>query len=182
MVGFCRALLFFGERIWAGAGFRREVARVVLAAGALLAATGAGFWGAVRTRFLVTSSAFSLSSLDSSSLDRFLPRVVVCLGAGLAGAGLVAAALLAGAARVLRAVVAGGGGCFLMVVLAGAAGLAGAGFEAAVVVAGARSSERGSCRLVAGTRLTRLSRRDRRLAHCASHIARNFSFRALTTK
>jgi len=145
---------------------------VVLVAGALLAATGAGFWAAVRARFLVTSSAFSLSSLDISSLDRFAERLAV---RSLGATGMVAAALLAGAARVLRAVVAGGG-CFLVVVgLAGAASLVGAGFDAVVVAAGARSSAKGSCRLVAGTRLTRLSRRDRRLAHCASHMARNFS-------
>ena len=35
---FCRALLFFGETIWAGAGCCPEGARVVLAAGVLLVA------------------------------------------------------------------------------------------------------------------------------------------------
>ena len=56
--------------------------------------------------FLGTSSSavFSLSSLDISSLPRFLPRVVVGFGADLVAAGF-GAAFVAGAGFVARAVV-----------------------------------------------------------------------------
>jgi len=165
LAGF-RALFVFGDKMAAGAaGFCLEAARVVLVAGAL--ATGAGFDVAVRALFL-TASAFSLSSLEISSLDRFLPRAAV-FGAGLAGAGFGAGLLLVGAARVLRAA-AGAGTAFLVTMGLGS-----------TFSAGARSSMMGIWRLLAGMRLTRRSRRDCREAHCASHMALNFSLRALTT-
>ena len=54
----------------------------------------------------------------------------------------------------------------------GGADLAGADF---VGTEASRRSTRGVWRLVGGMRLTRRSRRDRRLAHWASHWARSFS-------
>ena len=54
----------------------------------LALATGAGFWVAVLARFLVTSSAFSLSSLDRLS-ERLAVR-------SLGATGTVAAALVVG--------------------------------------------------------------------------------------
>ena len=149
-------------------------------------------------RFLGTgSSAFSLSSLDMSSLTRFLVRVVACLGAALVGAALDAAGLVVGVVRVLRVTGAGAGAFFVVVGLVGAAftgaglgarvagaDMAGAGMAGSGMVragmAGASTSTNDIWRWVAGTRLTRRSRRARRLAHWASHIARNFSLRALT--
>lgn len=83
------ALLFFGDKTWAVAALVREAARVVrvVAAGA--------FGAAALTLFLGTASsaAFSLSSLDISSLPRFFPRadfvslVAVGFGAALMTAG-----------------------------------------------------------------------------------------------
>lgn len=167
-----------------------RVVRVVAAAAAGLAAAGALAVAAL-TLFLGTASsaAFSLSSLDTSSLPRFFPRVVlfslvtVGLGAALVatgfGAGFASSLGAAdfdeeavGAVRVL--LVAGAevdadadAGAFF----AGAA-LAGADF---VGTEASRRSIRGVWRLVGGMRLTRRSRRDRRLAHWASHWARSFS-------
>jgi hypothetical protein len=164
--GFCRALLFLGESIAAGVVFWREAARVVLAVAAGLATGTGAFCTGARTRFLGTSrAAFSLSSLDISSLPRFLPREVVCLGIGFVAVGfatvLVGAAVVA-AVRVLR--VAGAGAAFFLVIAAFAgAALAVVGLGARL--GGASSSESGIWRFVAGTRLTRRSRRDRRLAH-----------------
>lgn len=172
--------------------FDREAALVALAAGLLTA--GAFGTVAALARFLGTAnSAFSLSSLDNSSLVRFLARVElvslvsVALIVGLVGARLGAAlgaslgvtaldvvvVVVAGAARVFRAVFAGAaaflvGTVFVEVEEAGSAAL--------------RSSVRGSWRLVGGMRLTRRSRRDWRLAHCASHCACSFSLRASTVK
>lgn len=189
--------MFFGDSTSAGAVFRDavRVARVVGADG--LAATGCfAVVVAARTRFLGTARSaetFSLSSLATSSLLRFLPRVEVvgtdlegaCLATGLvAGFGAALAVpgrdvvVLAGAALVLRAGAGAGAGAFLVgAALTGVgAGFAGDGGD------GARSSISGIRRFVAGTRFTRRSRRDRRLAHCASHIARSFSLRALTVR
>lgn len=82
-----------------------------------------------------------------------------------------------GAVRVLRVAGAGAGAdVFLATVVL----VAGAG--AATGCAGADALRRSSsvvCRVTVGMRLTRLSRRDCRLAHCASHCARNFSLREL---
>jgi hypothetical protein len=190
-VGFCRALLFFGERTWVGAVFWRDAARVVLAVAGLVAGA-AGFCAGARTRFLETSrAAFSLSSLDNSSLLRFLPRVkVVGLAAGLEATGLAAVdllgAVLARAVRVLAVavvvveIVAEAGAFFVGAAFVDATDLVGAGFGARI--AGVSSSTSGIWRLVVGMRLTRRSRRDRRLAHCASHCARNFSWRVLTAQ
>lgn len=84
-----------------------------------------------------------------------------------------------GAVRVLRVAGAGAGAgadVFLVTVVL----VAGAG--AATGCAGADALRRSSsvvCRVTVGMRLTRLSRRDCRLAHCASHCARSFSLREL---
>lgn len=193
VAGFARLLLFFGDSMSAGAVFR-DAARVDLAAGAAGLAATVCFVAVVaaRTRFLGTersTETFSLSSLAASSLLRFLLRVEAvgtdlddaCLVTGLAagfGAALAAAGrdvVVVGAVRVFGAGAgaeagaetgagAGAGaffvGAFLGAALAGAgSGFAGGGGE------GARSSTRGIWRFVAGTRFTRLSRRDRRLAH-----------------
>jgi hypothetical protein len=108
---FWRGLLFLGERIEEGAAFWREAARV---ARVVVGLAGAGAFCAPRTRFLGTSSAFSLSSLDSSSLLRFLVRVVAGLTAVFvvvfaAGAVFVVMAAAAGAARVFLVAGAGAG-------------------------------------------------------------------------
>ena len=105
--------------------------------------------------------------------------MTVGLGAGLGASFAVAGRDIevAGAARVLRVAGAGAGGAFLV-----GAALTGAGAGAGLAGGdgGVRSSMSGIWRLVAGTRFTRRSRRERRLAHCASHIARSFSLRAWT--
>jgi hypothetical protein len=159
---------FFGEStVW------REVARVALVVGALEA--GAVLVAGARALFLLTSKeAFSLFSEESSSLPRFLPRseVEVGLATVLVAVGLEDAFLLgavfARAVRVLVVVAVGGAGFLTAAVgLTGAAFVAGAG--------GVRISTSGVARLVAGTRLTRLSRRSRMLAHWTSHIARSLS-------
>jgi len=153
-----------------------RVARVVAVGFAAACAFGAG----PLARFLGTASsaaAFSLSSLDISSLARFFARVelvslvMVDFTAGLVATRLVASlssslgaaaccVLVVGAARVLRVVAAGA-----------AAFLDGTALAAADVVGSVplRRSVRGSWRLVGGMRLTRRSRRDWRLAHWASH-------------
>jgi hypothetical protein len=189
---FWRGFEFFGDRTCAATVvFWRDAARVERVVGAAgLAAAGAFSFEAVAlTRFLGTSSsAFSLSSLEISSLPRFLVRVAVavCFGAGFAAAGfclgaVVFVVVVAGAARVLRVAGAGAGAdaffaaaVFVDVALV----LAGLGAGAR----GARSSTSGIWRLVAGMRLTRRSRRERRLAAWASIIARSLSTRASTVR
>ena len=147
-------------------------------------------------RFFGTGrSAFSLSSPDISSLLRFLARVVF-VGCAYVGVGLALAAGFArlmsgeevagaeelvgiefvGAARVLREAGAGAGAD---VFLAAAVLVVGAG-AVATGCAGADALRRSSSvvwRVTVGMRLTRRSRRDCMLAHCASHCARSFSFR-----
>lgn len=205
VAGFDRLLLFFGESTSGGAVFR-DAARVDLTAGAAVFETAACFAVVVaaRTLFFGTSrSTFSLSSLAASSLLRFFPRVEVvgtdfegaCLDTGLVvglGAGAARAVagrdvvVAAGAARVFGAGAgavtgAGAGAAFFAVVFLVGTALAGAGAGLATGGGGgARSSMSGICRFVAGTRFTRRSRRDWRLAHWASHMARSFSLRALT--
>jgi hypothetical protein len=159
---------FLGERTVC-----REAARVALVVGALEA--GAALVAGARALFLLTSKeAFSLFSEDSSSLPRFLPRVEVEVGlaTGLVIVALVVEDLLgavfARAVRVLDVVVAAATGFFTAGPVLTGAGL-GTGAD------GVRISRIGVARFVAGTRLTRRSRRSRMLAHWASHIARSLS-------
>ena len=162
----------------------RDAARVVRVVVAGFAGAAALLVGA-RARFLGTASSavvFSLSSLEMSSLLRFFARVadvslvIVDLIFGLvAGFGIFADAFAEGAfgaVRVLRAA-----GTVAPAALVTTAALVGAGV---MVPAPERSSTRETCLLLDGIRLTRRSRRDCRLAHCASHWARSFSFRAST--
>jgi len=187
------AALVFGDNTCAvAAGLVRDAARVdrTVAVGA------EGFRAIVLVRFLGTGrSVFSLSSPalsspDISSLLRFLARVFF-VALAYAGVGLVAlaagltrsskedagleeepvAALVGAAVRALRVAVA-------------VAFLVGAGFAggAATTTGGAgaetlRSWRSVVWRVTTGMRLTRRSRRDCILAHCASHWARNFSVR-----
>jgi hypothetical protein len=166
-----RLLVGLGERTCAadGATFL-EAARVLRAAG-----TGAAAGlVVVLTRFFGTlSSSFSLSP---SSDGRFLPRVVV-FGAGFGAA-------FAGTALVFRAA-----GCVAVRAGTGARAAFGAaslfvGEDFATFTGpladGSSSSERLMVRLLLGMRLTRRSRRDRRLATWASHMATSFSPRAFT--
>lgn len=157
-----RLLLGLGDKTWGAAFLDAALVLLVVAAG--LPGAVVGF-----ARFLGTfSSSFSLSP---SSDGRFLPRAI--LGTGL-GAGL------AGTARVLRAtaVVAAGARIGAVVVPSAISFLAGN-----FAVAGMDASRRSMSfilRLLLGMRLMRRSRRDRRLATCASHMATSFSLRALT--
>jgi hypothetical protein len=137
-------------------------------------------------RFLGTgSSAFSLSSLDISSLLRFFARVVfvafayagvgfVGLGAGAdlgrsseakAGAAAdIATAFVGAAFRVLR--MAGAGAVALLVGAAVLAVVVVAGADCAVAGAAAlRSSRSVVWRVTTGMRFTRRSRRDCNEAH-----------------
>lgn len=187
--GFARALpaLSFGDRTWAGAGLARDVARVALVD---VARTGAAlilFFGTAM------SVLFSLLSVDNSSLPRLRLVVFLVVAGCFEAAADNALAVMAAAAatRVFRAaaVVYGGDdlpGGVVQVGFVSAAFAAGAlrttAFDGAaveraglVVPAALSRFTSGICRIVAGIRLTRLSRRDRRLAHCASHIARSFS-------
>ena len=173
-----RLLLGLGDRTWAvaeGTPFL-EAARVLRAAavGADDGGCAAGFAVAFARFFGTLSSSFSLSP---SSDGRFFPR-----GAAL---GAVLAAAFVGAALVLRA-------AGWVVVRLGVGTTTGAGTVsfltgedlvgfAGTLVIGSRSSKRLMLRLLFGMRLTRRSRRDRRLATCASHMAVSFSPRALTS-
>lgn len=150
-----RLFVGFGERTWLADGaIFLDAARVLREAGA--AALVAAF-----TRFFGTlSSSFSLSP---SSEGRFLPRTVA-FGAGFAATG----AGFAGAALVLRAA-----GCVAVRVGTGASTAFGAASLlrgedfatfAELLADGSSSSTRVMVRLLLGMRLTRRSRRDRRLA------------------
>ena len=70
------ALSFLGDKTWAGVALVREAARVVRVLAAGLVAAGA-LGATVLVLFLGTASsaAFSLSSLEISSLPRFFVRV-----------------------------------------------------------------------------------------------------------
>jgi hypothetical protein len=164
---------FLGERT-----FCLEAARVALVEVALVAAAGAGagLAAGARALFLLTSeAAFSLSSEAISSLPRFLPRT--CFATGFATVCLVVVgllgAVLARAVLVLDVVVVAAGFLIVAAALVTGAALTCAGFGAGA--GGTRRSTSGVPRLVAGTRLTRRSRRSRMLAHWASHIARSLS-------
>lgn len=164
--GFERALAlsFLGDKTWAGTAFVREAARVVRVVGAVLVAA-AGLWVAALALFLGTASsaAFSLSSLDNSSLLRFFARVAfgslvsVALPAGAVAMAFVAGAagldvvVVVGVVRGLRVAGAGAGAFFAVAAFTGAA--------SAILDASSRSI-RDIWRLVAGMRLTRRSRRD----------------------
>jgi hypothetical protein len=168
-------LVGLGDRTWAaaaGAPFL-EAARVLRAAGAGALVGATGFVVAFARFFGTLSSSFSLSP---SSDGRFFPRVVVfgaAFVAAFAGAALVFRAAGGTAARTGTGARTGAGAVSFfagegLVTLTGAA------------VEGSRSSTRLMFRLLLGMRLTRRSRRDRRLATWASHIATSFSPRALT--
>jgi hypothetical protein len=171
-----RLLSGFGDSTCDGTALR-EAARVLRVAAGLAGAT-------VFARFLGTlSSSFSLSP---SSEGRFFPRVV--FGAGFeAGFGASFFAAGAGAVRVLRVAAVGAVGRVGTGVGAGADAMAGAGAATGAgttcffagtaltgLAAGSAASRRSMSfmlRLLAGMRLTRRSRRDRRLATWASHMA-----------
>lgn len=154
-----------------------------------------GFWGAAGAAagalafFLGFSTSFSFST---SSDVLFLPRpdVSVTFGSGLLLVVVVAARLrVAGAggavlaARVGTGAGAGMGGATSF--LETAVFAARVAFVAGLVTFGgateaSRRSWRVMLRLEAGIRLTRRSRRERRDAHWASHMALSFSLRAFT--
>lgn len=169
-----RALLVFGDRTWGAGSTFLEAALVVRARGA--GAALALFLGMLR------SPLFSLSSAEMSSLFRLTPRVdfgaafATTFDSGFAGAGFGAAT--AGAAVRVRRAGAGADSLVSFASFASRAFLIAAGFWDAA--AGSRISMSLVLRLLLGTRLTRRSMRDRRLAHCASDMATSFSFRALT--
>lgn len=145
-----------------------EAARVPRVAGAdaLVAVLAVGL-----TRFFGTlSSSFSLSP---SSDGRFLP-LMVGFGAGF-GAAFAGGALVLRAAGWVAARTGTGAGAFSFLAGEGLATLTGAFAD------GSSSSTRLMLRLLLGMRFTRLSRRDRRLATCASHIATSFSPRAFSS-
>jgi hypothetical protein len=160
-----RLLVGFGERTCAAEGATfLEAARVLRAAG-----TGAGTPGLVvaLTRFFGTlSSSFSLSP---SSDGRVLPRVTAF--------GAVFGAAFGGTALAFRAA-----GCVARAAFGAASLFVGEDFATFVGAwaDGSSSSERLMVRLLLGMRLTRRSKRDRRLATWASHMATSFSPRAFT--
>jgi hypothetical protein len=143
------------------------VARVARGAGAAFVL----FFGTVN------SALFSLSSAEMSSLVRLVPRTgfgatLEAALAGLFAAGWPVAAV--GVGRVRRVP------CDGTITAGSFAFLAGTGFGATIGAGGSRISIILVVRLMLGTRLMRRSRRDRRLAHCASHMARSLSFREVT--
>ena len=156
-----------------------------------------GFWGAAGAAagalalFLGLSTSFSFST---SSDALFLPRPDVSV---TFGSGLFLAAAVVVAAR-LRVAGAGGAVLAARVGTGAGAGMGGAtsfletavfaarvAFVAGLVTFGgateaSRRSWRVMLRLEAGIRFTRRSRRERRDAHWASHMALSFSLRAFT--
>lgn len=142
------------------------------------------------------SALFSLSSAEISSLLRFSVRAEV-LGATFGAAFVVVVFVVA---FVVPVVAVAARTRFVLGAAAGAADGAGArtgtatGGITTVTASGSSVLTGDAClggggsrmsiilvvRLLLGTRFTRRSRRDLRLAHCASHMARSFSLRAET--